>query len=125
MLLLSKYIARHEFEPLSRYFRIEDLLDGADKVLKGLGQKISFDSPDSNFRFYKVRIGRGVKGRMIVFMITGASKVVPVLIGLKKDKKIGMNMSPNNPFVIERIDNNLAHTVKDMEDGNFETFELN
>ena len=93
MLILSRYIAKHEFKPLQKYFNIDDLLNGARKVLNGLGQEVSALKRKDGYRFFKVRIGGRVKGRMIVFVVSESLKVVPLLIRLKKDKKLGMNMS--------------------------------
>lgn len=121
MLILSRYIEKHEFCPLQKYFSTEDLLDGAQKVIKGLGQKIS--SANKNFRFFKVRIGRGVKGRMIVFVVSQNKKVVPLLIRLKKDKKMGVNMSAQNPHVVSQIEKNLEHVIDDIKQGKFKEFD--
>lgn len=124
MLILTQYIAKHELKPLSQYFSLNDLLDGANKVVKDLGQKISPSKQHKSFAFYKVRIGSGVKGRMVVFVISSNKKVVPLLIRLKKDKKIGMNMSTNNPHVVAQIDKNIAQVIQDIENGNYEEFAL-
>ncbi|MBD3330877.1 hypothetical protein GF354_05105 [Candidatus Peregrinibacteria bacterium] len=122
MLILSSYIANREFKPLQKSFSIDDLLDGARKVVKGLAQKVSIGRYD--FQFFKVRIGSKVKGRMIVFAVSKNQKIVPLLIRLKKDKKVGMNMSANNPFVVDQINRNLDQVLLDIEKGEFEEFEL-
>ena len=124
MLILSQYIAKHELMPLYQYFSIKDVIDGAKKVIKGLGQQISPSKAYKSFRFFKVRIGSSTKGRMIVFVLTENQKVVPLLIRLKKDKKMGMNMAANNPNVVTQIDKNLEQVIKDIENGHFEKFEL-
>ena len=124
MLLLSKYIAKHEYKPNQKYFSIDDLIAGAKKITKGLGKKISISKKDRSFHFFKVRIGSKVKGRMIVFFVLENTKVVPLLIRLKKDKKIGMNMSPENPNVVSQINKNLDYVIKDIENDNFEEFEI-
>jgi len=121
MLILSRYIAKHELRSLRQYFSIEDLIDGAKKVIKGLGQQISPYKNHKSFSFFKVRIGSSVKGRMIVFVVSN-KKVVPLLIRLKKDKKMGMNMSANNPDIVAQIDKNLTQVISDIESGDFEEF---
>jgi len=122
MLILSEYIAKHEFKPLRKYFNINDLLDGADKVLKNLA--IPTKSPKNlpGFKFFKIRIGRKVKGRMIVFMVTENKKVVPILIRLKKDKVFGMNMAMNNREVVRQINTNLDHVLKDIQGKKYQEF---
>lgn len=124
MLILSKYIIKHELKPLSKYFSIDDLIDGAKKVIKGLGQEVNPSKVPKSYKFFKVRIGGRVKGRMIVFIVAGNQKVAPILIRLKRDKKIGMNMSTSNPHVVELIDRNVQRVIKDIENGNFEEFGL-
>lgn len=124
MLILTKYIAKHEFKPLQKHFTIEDIIEGGRKVVKGLGQKIKPHGKSVKFRFFKIRIGSAVKGRMIVFLVSENKKVVPLLIRLKKDKKLGMNMSADNPNVIAQIDKNLEHVLDDIAKGKAEEFEL-
>ena len=60
---------------------------------------------------------------MIVFVVAN-KKVVPLLIRLKKDKKLGMNMAANNPRVVEQVDQNLENVIKDIEQGDFQEFEI-
>jgi hypothetical protein len=59
-----------------------------------------------------------------VFIVSGNGKIVPLLIRLKKDKKLGMNMSANNPHVVDQLNKNLDRVLMDIENGNFEEFEL-
>ena len=120
MLILSDYIVKHELNPLKGQLGRKDLAIGARKVLSGLGQGLNFRK---GYRFFKVRIGSKTKGRMIVFVVAG-KKVVPLLVRLKKDKKVGMNMSANNPYVLKQIDKNLENVIRDIEKGNFQEFEV-
>jgi hypothetical protein len=124
MLILSHFIDKHEFKPLQKYFSTEDLKYGVKKILKGLGQKINPLKKNVGYHFFKVRIGKNVKGRMIVFVVLESKKVVPLLIRLKKDKKSGMNMSAQNPYIVARIENNLEYVIRDIEEGKFEEFDL-
>lgn len=123
MLILTEYIAKHEFWPLKRYFNINDLIAGARKAIQGLGQRVAF-SNKADFHFFKVRIGNKPKGRMIVFVVAENQKVVPILIRLKKDKKMGMNMSAQNKNIVEAVDKNLGCVIDDVEKGKFKEFEL-
>lgn len=124
MLILTQYISKHELKPLRKYFSVDDLVEGANKVVKGLGQQIKPAKDHKDFKFFKVRIGSSVKGRMIVFVVSSNSKVVPLLIRLKKDKQIGMNMAANNPLVADQVERNLAHVINDIENGKYEEFLL-
>src|SRR5689334_44792 len=111
MLILTHYIVQHELKPLRRYFELSNIWEGAERVLKGLAVKTKSPQKLGGFKFFKVRIGRKVKGRMIVFIVTESRKVVPILIRLKKDKIFGMNMAMNNPEVIKQINSNLEHVL--------------
>lgn len=124
MLILTSYIAKHEFEPLQKFFSIDDLLNSARKVLKGLGQQVTPLKSAHGYRFFKVRIGSGSKGRMIVIVISKNNKIVPLLIRLKKDKKFGMNMSAQNPNVVAQVEKNLEHVINDIEQKQFKEFDL-
>lgn len=122
MLILVDYIAKHEFKPLGRFLRLEDLLDGARKVIKGLAVETKSPRGLPGFRFFKVRIGKKNGARMIVFVITENKKVVPVLIRLKKDKIFGMNMAMNNPKIVEQINKNLDRILDDMKNSAYQEF---
>jgi len=114
MLLITEFIAKHELKPLLRFFTLKDLWVGSEKVLKHLGVALKTPRKMEGFKFYKVRIGQSVKGRMIVFVVTANNKVVPLLIRLKKDKIFGMNMSMNNEAVLRMLNKNLDHVLDDI-----------
>lgn len=122
MLILTGYIAKHELKPLQKYFGLKDILEGAEKVLKNLAIPTRSPGDFPGFKFFKVRIGGKVKGRMIVFMLTENKKIVPLLIRLKKDKIFGMNMAMNNPEVVRQINANLDRVLTDMQSGEYQEF---
>ena len=124
MLLLTKYIAKHELAPLSRFIGLEDVLDGAEKALKGLATQVKAPSNARGFRFFKIRIGKRDGARMIVFLVTESQKVVPVLIRLKKDKVFGMNMAMNNQKVVDQLTKNVYKILNDIEAEEYEEFPL-
>lgn len=124
MLILTKYIAKHELKPLARFFNLEDVLEGARKVLKNLAVETKPPRKLDGFRFFKVRIGRKTKGRMIVFVLVGNKKVVPLLIRQKKDKVFGMNMAMNNAEVVNMLNKNLDCVLGDIEAKRYEEFDL-
>lgn len=124
MLVLTKYIARHEFKPLARYISLVDMLDGARKVIKGLAIETKPPRAASRYRFFKVRIGPKNRARMIVFIVTGNQKVVPVLIRLKTDKAVGANMAMNNAQAVEQLNRNLDRVIADIESGDFQEFSI-
>ncbi|MEK9159379.1 MAG: hypothetical protein AAB383_01480 [Patescibacteria group bacterium] len=122
MLLITKYIAKHELAPLSRFIDLEDILDGAKKALKGLVTEVKAPSNARGFRFFKVRVGKRNGARMIVFLVTESQKVVPALIRLKKDKVFGMNMAMNNSEVLGQLNKNMDRILEDIEHKEYEEF---
>ena len=124
MLLLTKYIAKHELAPLSHFIDLGDVLDGSEKALKGLATELKAPPNARGFRFFKVRVGKRNGARMIVFLVTETQKVLPVLIRLKKDKVFGMNMSMNNEKVVEQLTKNVYQILADIETEEYEEFPL-
>lgn len=122
MLLLTKYIAKHELAPLNRFIDLEDVLDGAEKALKGLATEVKAPTSARGSRFFKVRVGKRDGARMIVLLVTESQKVVPVLIRLKKDKIFGMNMSMNNEKVVDQLTKNVYRILDDIEAEEYEEF---
>ncbi len=122
MILLTQYVVQHELKPLRGKIELQDILEGAEKVYKNL--TIATKSPVKlpGFKFFKVRIGRKTKGRMIVFMTVESKKVVPILVRLKKDKIFGMNMAMNNPAVAKQVSHNLNHIFDDIKHKRYEEF---
>ena len=124
MLVLTRYIAQHELKPLRKFLTIDDLLEGAKKVKKGLAVALRKPVDLAQVSFYKIRIGKKQGARMIVFMKSEKQSVVPVLIRLKSDKMLGMNMSAGNKTVNLQIKKNLSHIVEDIQQKKFEEFSL-
>ncbi len=124
MLVLSAYIAKHEFAPLRRFLDLDDVREGAAKVLRGLGTRLKPPKQMAHFQYFKVRIGKRNGARMIVFVITDHNAAVPVLIRMKKDRKLGANMAMNNPAVVAQINKNLDHVLEDIEQKRYEKFSL-
>ncbi len=124
MLIVTDYVTGHELKPLERYVGIDDVLLGAQKVIKGLGIETKPPRHLSGFRFYKVRLGGGQSAHMIVFVVVENQKVVPIIIRLKKDKVFGVNMAMNNPALIKQINRNLDQVLMDIEAKRYREFNL-
>lgn len=122
--ILTHYVLKHEFKPLRRQFEIKDILIGAEKVSKNLAIEIKASDKLTGCRFFKVRIGSSVKGRMIVFVITENQKIVPALIRLKKDKIFGMNLAASNSAVVDALNKNLDHILEDILEKRYEELSL-
>ena len=123
MLIITRYILKHELAPISRNIDLQDLLIGAQKVRGNLAVELKGGFVSQSVKFFKVRIGKKAKARMIVFLTT-SNNVVPVVVRLKKDKKYGQNLSVNNEEVKNLISRNLDAIYKDVENRDFESYEV-
>lgn len=124
MLILTEYIAKHEFKPLNRYLSLDEVISGAGKVVKGFAVEMKAPRPTQGYRFFKVRIGKRNNARMIVFVVVENKTVVPVLIRLKKDKTLGMNMAMNDPKVVAQINKNLDCVFLDIKNKRYQEFDV-
>jgi hypothetical protein len=124
MIVITKFFLRSELKPLKNQLNLKDVFEGAKRIDKNLGISIKNPVKFSNLRFFKIRLGRSVKERMIVFLYVGKGKIVPLLLRLKKDKEFGVNMSMNNKKIIELLRINFENVIKDLENGDFEEFDL-
>lgn len=118
MILLCDFIKRHELDPLGAYFTLSDLRKACKKAASSLGVMLG-SSKMPGAIFIKVRIGSNVKGRMITLFLTVEGDVIPLLIRLKKDKHFGMNMSLQNPHVVDQLDINLDNVTADISAGRY------
>ena len=124
MVVLTQYVSRHELAPLWRYLTLEDVLAGSQKVSQGLAVTTKPPRPLPGFRFYKVRLGKQQSARMIVFVVLENKKIVPLLIRLKKDKLLGMNLAMNNPALVRALNKNLDQVLNDIERKNYQEFPI-
>ena len=120
MLIITRYIARHELAPLKRYLGLAEVVAGAKKVLKGLATETKPLRSLAGFRFYKVRLSGKQSARMVVFVLVENNKVVPLIIRLKKDKLFGQNMIMNDPALVKQMNINLDQVLKDIEQNQYE-----
>ncbi len=124
MLVLTRFIARHELKPLERYLGIDDVLTGARKVIKGLAVETKPPRSLHGLRFFKIRLGGRQSARMIVFVLVENNKVVPLMIRLKKDNVFGTNMAMNDPTLVKQMSKNLDEAMADIEAKRYQEFEL-
>ncbi|OGH94659.1 MAG: hypothetical protein A2538_04485 [Candidatus Magasanikbacteria bacterium RIFOXYD2_FULL_41_14] len=124
MLVLTRFVARHELKPLERYLSINDVLTGARKILKGLAVETKLPRPVSGLRFFKIRLGGRQSARMIVFVLVENNKVVPLMIRLKKDKVFGTNMAMNDPALVKQVNKNLDEAMADIKAKRYQEFAL-
>lgn len=124
MLVLTRFIANHELKPLERYLSLADVIVGAKKVIKGLAIETKPPRSLPGLRFFKVRLGSSQSARMIVFVVAENQKIFPLIIRLKKDKTLGINMAMNNPALVKQMNINLDWVLQDIENQQYQEFNI-
>ena len=124
-LILTASIKKVEFEPLKRIFPLETVKVAAKKSLQGLGDNIKSSTKIPKTVLKKIYLtSTGGAGRAVFLLQISSLKSVLVMIKLKNDKQIGANMTINNPKFKKVLDKNLDLILTDLENGNFEEYEL-
>lgn len=123
MIVVTKFFLKSEFKPVKNKIGLIDVFEGVKRIEKDLAITIKAPVKFPNLRFFKVRVGKLVKARMIVFLKIGSNKFVPIVLRLKKDKVFGMNMSMNNKVLVDLINVNFEKIIEDLKNGDFEEFD--
>ena len=124
-LVLTASIKKSEFEPLQKTFSLEVIKIAAKKCLEGLGTPIKSSVKIPSTIFKKIPItSTGGAGRSAFLLQVVDGRAILAMIRLKNDKKIGENMSVENPKFKKALDKNLALLMDDIENDDYEEFEL-
>lgn len=124
-LVLTASIKKAEFEPLKKTFSLEVIKIAAKKCLEGLGKNIKSAAKIPSTSLKKIPLTSiGGAGRAAFLLQTEDGKAILAMIRLKNDKKIGANMSIENPKFKKILEKNFHLLFKDIENGNYEEFEL-
>lgn len=110
--ILTTSIEKSEFKPVERVFSFEVMKLAAKKVLCRLGEDIksSIKIPASSLK------------KLYITSTGGAGRA---LFLLRIDvNKVGANMTIKNPHFKEALEKNLFSLIRDIENGDFEEFEL-
>lgn len=119
-IILCHSILRREINPLLKYFSKGDIKKYVEKAQKGLATEIK-GSTIVDTKLVKVYMtGRNGAGRMIVFIYVRKEYYMPVVVRLKKDKIVGMNLSKGNQDFQNLLEKNISLLVEDLKEGNFE-----
>jgi len=123
--ILTTSIKKSELKPVERVFSLEVMKLAAKKVLDGLGKDIksSVRIPASSLKKLYLT-STGGAGRALFLLRIDVNKVALVMTRLKNDKKVGANMTIKNPYFKEALEKNLFLLISDVENGDFEEFEL-
>lgn len=124
-LIITSAIYKAEFEVLEKTFTLNVVKVAAKKALCGIGDRIKSSVNILSTTLAKVPLtGAGGAGRAI-FLLKIADKIaVLVMIRMKNDKKIGANMSVQNPKFRRVLEKYLTLIVEGIKRGDFEEFEL-
>ncbi len=124
-LIITTSIKKTEFEPLKISFPIESIKIAAKKSLEQLGEKIKGNKKIPHTSLSKVYLTSTANaGRAVFLLQLSSQKTVLVMIKLKKDKKIGTNMTVQNPKFKKLLEKNLDSIMKDLENKNYEEHDL-
>ena len=123
--ILTTSIKESELKPVERVFSLGIMKLAAKKVLDGLGKDIksSVRIPAASLKKLYLT-STGGAGRALFLLRIDVNKVALVMIRLKNDKKVGANMTIKNPNFKRALGKNLFLLIRDIENGDFEEFEL-
>lgn len=123
--MITASVRKVEFEPLQETFPLEAIKLAAKKCLGGLGTKIKFPNRIPSTILKKIPLtSSGGAGRAVFMLQVVDDKAILLMIKLKNDKKVGENMSFENRKFGKVFDKNLAAVMKDIENDNYEEFDL-
>lgn len=124
-LIITSSIKRSEIKPLKNVFSLSLLKFAAEKSLKGLGDCLKSPAKLPFTSLQKIYLtSPGGAGRAVFLITVGDDVSVLVLLRLKKDKLIGSNITTKNARFNEVVLKNLDLIHSDLENGDYEEFEL-
>jgi hypothetical protein len=119
-IILCHSILKREINPLLKYFSKGDIKKYAEKVEGGLGVEIKGSTIPATKLVKVYMTGKGGAGRMIVMIYIKKDYYLPVLVRLKKDKIVGINLSKGNLAFQDLLKKNLNLVMQDLAEGNFD-----
>jgi len=124
-LVISKTIREIELDPLKKQISFEELKDVARKSLLGLGDTIKSTQKIPGMVLKKMYLTTvGGAARSIFLLQLDKKATVFVMLRLKKDKRVGENMTVNNPEFTKALQRNLGVVLSDIDSKQFDVIEL-
>lgn len=124
-LIITETILRTELRPLSDIFSINILKEVARKTIQGLGKSIKSSSKIKGTKLKKLNLtSSGGAGRVVFLLEVSKKYAVLVMLRHKNDKKIGINMSANNPHFKKILNKNLDAVIQDLINNDFQSHQL-
>lgn len=119
-ILLCHSILEREIRPLLKHFSKGDIKKAVLKISQGLG--ILLKPPDiKGTKLIKGYLtSRSGAGRMIVLVFLHKDYYLPVILRLKKDKLLGMNMGKENQLLHATLQKYLQLIKSDLSRGKYE-----
>ena len=124
-LIITASIKKVEFEPAKNIFDLDIIKTAAKKSLEGLGDTVKSSNKIPSTCLKKVYLtSSSGAGRVIFLLKLNSGKSVLVMIRQKQDKKIGANMTVQNPNFVKALDKNLDIILDDLQKGKYEELDL-
>lgn len=124
-LIITKKVDEKECRPLEREVPLAIIKTAARKALAGIGESIKSAIPISSTKLIKNYLTTpGGAARAIFLLQVGKDQVVLVVLRLKNDKRIGANMTVQNPKFKKVLEQNLDSILSDLEQGKFTKYSL-
>jgi hypothetical protein len=119
-IILCHSILQKEINPLLKYFSRGDIKKYTKKAAEGLGIEIKGSTIPATKLIKVYMTGKGGAGRLIVLIYVKKDYYLPVLVRLKKDKIVGMNLGKGNQAFQDLLKFNMHLILQDLRDGKFE-----
>lgn len=124
-LIITASIKKVEFEPIKDIFNLDIIKTAAKKSLQGLGDAVKSSNKIPGTCLKKVYLtSSSGAGRVIFLLKLNRGKSVLVMIKMKNDKKVGANMTVQNPHFVKTLDKNLDIILRDLQKGKYEELDL-
>lgn len=127
MLRICNFFKKKELDSLKKHFSTEDIISNAKKVQKGIGVSIK-GLPQGSMKYLKLRIhGKNSAGRILHALIISHKKdiiIYPLILRLKKDKKLGENLSAQNKEFLDILKKYLPMLEEDIKEVNFDEYKV-
>lgn len=124
-LVITASIKKAEFDPIQKTFCIDVIKIAAKKSLEGLGRNIKSSNKIPKTSLSKIYLtSTSGTGRAIFLLKISQRKSILVMIRLKNDKQIGSNITIKNPKFKQLLEKNLDLILKDLENGEYEEYDL-
>lgn len=111
---------KREINPLLKYFSKGDVKKYVEKARNGLATEIKGSTIPETKLLKVYMTGKNGAGRMIVLIYIRKDYYIPVVVRLKKDKIVGINLSKGSQDFQNLLEKNIGLIIEDLKEGNFD-----